>query len=308
MTAGGAHTAASTLTIAAAQYPLDPVASVDAWQSKVRRWVEDGAATGAEILVFPEYAALELAATGGSAVAASLSESLHHVAAMRDMRVETYQSLAQEFNVTLLAGSGPVASPDGGFYNAAQLITAQGRVGQQEKLIMTPFERKWGISPGQQISVFKTERITIAILICYDVEFPLLARAAASHGAELLLVPSCTEQVSGFNRVKIGARARALENTVASVQSPTVGDAVWSPAVDYNSGAGGIYVPAEQTMSETGIIAEGTLNQPGWVTGTVDLAKLRALRATGEMRNYNDWSLQPGANDHAVSVNCIDLT
>ncbi len=117
-----------------------------------------------------------------------------------------------------------------------------------------------------------------------------------------MLVPSCTERVSGFHRVATGAKARALENTIVTVQSPTVGDALWSPAVDRNSGLAAIYVPSEHGVSDTGVLAEGVLDQPMWVAGTVDLARLRRVRATGEMRNYADWSAQPGATalDHSV--------
>ena len=49
--------------------------------------------------------------------------------------------------------------------------------------------------------------------------------------------------------------------------SPTVGDALWSPAVDRNTGAAGIFVPSEQTVSDDGVLAEGTLNAPQWVSG-----------------------------------------
>ena len=122
---------------------------------------------------------------------------------------------------------------------------------------MTPFETDWGISAGTQARVFDTVLGLIGINICYDSEFPLLARAMAEAGAELLLVPSCTERVSGYHRVRTGSRARALENQIAAVVSPTVGDALWSPAVDRNTGAAGIYVPSEQTVSDTGILAAG---------------------------------------------------
>ena len=123
----------------------------------------------------------------------------------------------------------------------------------------------------------------------------------------MILVPSCTERVSGYHRVRTGAMARALENTVATVQSPTVGDAPWSPAVDFNAGAAGIFVPSEHGVSDTGVIAEGTLNAAQWVAGTVDLERLRRLRTTGEMRNYADWSVQPGAATLAANVEVITL-
>lgn len=297
----------ASFKVAAAQYPLDEVRSFSAWEDKVRRWVREGAETGADILLFPEYAALEQAATFGASVAGDLKQSLHKVAELAGARTEFHVGLAAEFGVHIVAGSGPVQTHAGTFNNAAQLITPQGLIGEQAKLMMTPFERNWGVSPGQQLNIFKTSLATFAIVICYDVEFPLITRAAARLGVDCVLVPSCTERVSGYNRVKTGALARALENTIAAVQSPTIGDALWSPAIDHNAGAAGIYVPAEQGVSDTGIIAEGTLNKPGWVVGEVDLQRLKALRSSGEMRNFQDWDLQPGA-EKSVLTDTIDLS
>ena len=196
---------------------------------------------------------------------------------------------------------------DGRFVNAAQLITPDGAVGEQEKLVMTPFEREWGVSAGGPVRVFQTTLGVFAIAICYDSEFPLLVRAMAEAGADVVLVPTCTERVSGYHRVRTGAMARALENTIATVQSPLVGDAPWSPAVDFNAGAAGIYVPSEQGVSDTGILAEGTLNAAEWVTATIDLARLKRVRETGEMHNYGDWALQPGVPTTKVTVEIVKL-
>jgi hypothetical protein len=98
-----------------------------------------------------------------------------------------------------------------------------------------------------------------------------------------------------------------LENGIATVQSPTVGTAPWSPSVDVNAGAAGIFVPAERGLSDTGIITTGELNRPGWVHGTVDLAHLRRVRTTGEMRNALDWPLQPGAGRPSGLATLVDL-
>jgi predicted amidohydrolase len=207
----------------------------------------------------------------------------------------------------ILVGSGPVRKGEGRYVNAAQLVTPKGSIGVQEKLIMTPFETDWGISAGTQARVFDTVLGLVGINICYDSEFPLLARAMAEAGAELLLVPSCTERVSGYHRVRTGSRARALENQIAAVVSPTVGDALWSQAVDRNTGAAGIYVPSEPTVSDTGILAQGELNASQWVAAEVDLARLRHLRSSGEMRNYIDWPNQPGATKLADKVEIVTL-
>jgi predicted amidohydrolase len=296
-----------TLKVASAQFPIDKPATLDAWRDKIARWVADGAATGAEVLVFPEYAAIEQAAALGEKVYGNLDATLQAVADLEADRISLHQELAAKHRVHILVGSGPVRKGEGRYVNAAQLVTPKGSVGVQEKLIMTPFETDWGISAGKQARVFDTVLGLIGINICYDSEFPLLARAMAEAGAELLLVPSCTERVSGYHRVRTGSRARALENQIATVVSPTVGDALWSPAVDRNTGAAGIYVPSEQTVSDTGILAQGELTAAQWVTADIDLARLRHLRTSGEMRNYIDWANQAGATKLADKVEIVTL-
>lgn len=295
------------LKVASSQYPIGQPKTLAEWEEKVALWVKHGAATGAELLVFPEYAAIEQAACFGPEIYGNLQATLAQVADLRESRVAFHADLAKKHKVHILVGSGPARKPDGRFVNVAQLVTPKGNVGEQEKLIMTPFERTWGVTAGEQVRVFKTSIGTFGIAICYDSEFPFIARAMAEAGAEVLLVPSCTERISGYHRVRTGSMARALENTIVSVQSPTVGDAPWSPAVDFNAGAAGIYVPSEHDVSDTGVLAEGTLNAAEWVTAEIDLARLARVRETGEMHNFGDWSLQPGAPAAKVDVEIVKL-
>lgn len=294
------------IRVATAQYPIDRLTDMAAVRDKLTRWVAEAAGGGAELLVFPEYGAMELAATAGSDVAADIARSLQAVSDGLPAADTIYTELARRHRVHILAASGPSRQGDG-FVNAARLVTPEGRVGTQDKLIMTPFERDWGIAPGKSLRVFDTALGRIGIAICYDSEFPLLVRAQAEAGAEIILVPSCTERVSGAHRVRTAALARALENGCSTVVSPTVGEARWCPTVDVNAGIGGIYVPSEAGMSDTGVIAEGALNMAGWVFGDVDLVALRALASRGEMRNAQDWKHQPGAGPLAQHVETIDL-
>ena len=310
-TPGTAAAGPDVVRVAAAQYPIERPASWSALCDKLERWVAQAAAGGADIVVFPEYGAMEIAGVEADRVAGDLALSL---AAVADRMPDLDRHLAvcaSRYGLHILAPSGPSragrATPDQGrtqgrdpspsrYVNAARLIAPTGAVGVQEKLIMTPFEQRWGISAGGPLRVLDTALGRIGVLICYDSEFPLLARAQAEAGARLLLVPSCTERVSGWSRIRAGAIARALENTVACVTSPTVGEALWSPAVDRNAGAAGVFVPAEAGVSDTGVVAEGQLDRPMLVHATIDLARLARLRAEGgEMRNAADWALQPGA-------------
>lgn len=284
-----------TIRIAAAQYPLEAFDNLAAYRAKLSRWVAEAAGNGAQLLVFPEYGAMEYAAASGAATAGNLQASLAAVSGALAEMDAAHADLARRHGVHILAASGPSERSGGRYVNAARLFSSSGKAGVQEKLIMTPFERDWGISGGEGLRVFETALGRIGIAVCYDCEFPLLVRAQAEAGADIILVPSCTEFASGYNRVRTAALARALENTCVTVVSATVGDAPWSPAVDRNAGAASILVPADHSFSETGVLAEGTFNQPAWVYADVDLARLREIRASGEMRNSTDWRSQPGA-------------
>ena len=296
-----------TLAVAVAQYQIGQPSTVAEWREKAARGVARGAETGAQLLVFPEYGAIELAATFGADVAGDLQRTLAAVAGLADEVDAFYAGLAASHGVHILTPSGPVRRADGAFVNAARLVTPAGRMGVQEKLIMTPFERDWGIAPGARLRVFDTALGRIGVAICYDSEFPLLVRAQAEASAELILIPSCTELLSGYHRVRAAACARALESQIATALSPTVGEAPWSPVVDRNAGAGGLYVPPEAALSMTGVLAEGQLNEPGWVSAEIDFVAVDGLRTGGEMRNAADWALQPGAKPLAGEVEVVAL-
>jgi predicted amidohydrolase len=88
----------------------------------------------------------------------------------------------------------------------------------------------------------------------------MLARKQVEAGANLILVPSCTHTLAGYHRVKIGCQARALENQCYVVQSPIVGIASWSEAVDVSIVAAAIYTPVDREFPDNGILAIGELN------------------------------------------------
>ncbi|MEM8754291.1 MAG: nitrilase-related carbon-nitrogen hydrolase, partial [Pseudomonadota bacterium] len=171
--------------------------------------------------------------------------------------------------------------------------------------IMTRFEREeWGIGPGGPLRVFDTALGRIGVLICYDCEFPLLARAMIDAGAEVLLVPSCTDAETGYSRVRVGAMARALEGQCVTVQAPTVGEAAWSPAVDVNYGRAGVFGPPDWGFPPSGVLAEGPLNEPGWTVAEVDLEAIRNVRRDGETLNLRHWEEQLGS---AATAEPVDL-
>jgi len=280
------------MKIAAAAYPLtDRIETWEAYEEKLTRWVAEAA--GVDLLVFPEYGAMELALLAGQEVSRDPIGSLRAVAERLPEVNALHSWLARRFGVHLLAGSAPVETQRG-IVNRAHLFAPSGDAAFQDKQIPTPYERDvLGLVHGEPLRVIETELGTLGILICYDAEFPLLARGLIEAGADLLLVPACTDGIAGHHRVATGARARALENQCFAIHAPTVGRGIdWCPVIDENRGAAAVYGPPDPLSTETGVLAHGEFDAPGWVFVSLDLAAARATRARGETRNHAHWCEQ----------------
>lgn len=281
------------MKIAAAAFPFEWHKRWNDYVGKLRLWVRTAAESEAELLVFPEYGAMEIASLGGEDAAGDLQRSIDAIGSRLPEVDDLHASLAKEFGLHICAASAPVRRDDGQAVNRARLFAPGGGRGFQDKLIPTPFERDdWGVAGGGGLRVFETAIGRIGILICYDAEFPLIARAMVEAGAEILLVPSCTETLRGYWRVRIAAMARALEGQCVTVHAPTVGEADWCPAVALNVGAAAIYGPPDAGFPEDGIIAMGKMGAPGWTYGEVSLDALRAVRNAGEVRGVAHWPEQ----------------
>nr|WP_321251633.1 carbon-nitrogen hydrolase family protein [uncultured Ruegeria sp.] len=280
------------MKVATAAYDLDWLDSWSQYEDKLDRWVAEATGQGADLLVFPEYGAMELSTLDGAGVAGDLERSIQAVSGRMEDVKNLHTRLAQTYKTYILGASAPVIDGSGRPVNRAVFYASDGGVAHQDKQIMTRFEREiWDIAPGGPLRLFDTALGKIGILICYDSEFPLLGRALRE--ADLILVPSCTEALSGYWRVRIGAMSRALENQCVTVMSSLVGRNDWSEAVDMNTGTGGIFGPPDKGFPQTGVLAEGTLNHPGWTYADIDLCAIAEVRADGHVLNRTHWDEQP---------------
>ena len=81
----------------------------------------------------------------------------------------------------------------------AYLFHPNGKVETQPKLHLTPTEiKEWGMAPGESIQVFETKKGTIAILTCYDIEFPEVVRKVVGSVQILFSVHHVPMIVMGF--------------------------------------------------------------------------------------------------------------
>lgn len=280
------------LRLALLQYGVSHIASLDAYAHKLDALVAE-AAPHADLLVMPEYAAMEIAAA--FAPTGDIHAELAAVSSRAGTILSIMQATAVRHRVWLLPGSLPW--PQGGAVrNRAPLIAPSGETRWQDKSVMTRFESEsWSVAPGEPPAVFETPWGRIGIAICYDVEFPPLVRAQVLAGAWLVVVPTCTDTLHGFNRVRLSARARALENQCFVAIAPTVGAAPWLGTLDENRGHAAVFAPVDRGFPEDGVIAADTPDRPGWLYATLDPARLAAVRADGAVRNHDDWPAAPPA-------------
>ncbi len=278
--------------VAAAAYPISAPKDFAEWEAKTTAWVGEAAGRGAKVLVFPEYGLTELAALGGRRWGEDHFGAIAAIAEAAPEAAKLFARLAATHGVFILAGSTPVQ--DGNrLVNRAFLYAPGGGATPIDKLAPTRWEREAiDMKGGEGPTVFDTPAGRFGVLICYDSEFPLHARAVAEAGATTLLIPSCTETEAGYWRVRIGAQARALENQFWVAQAPLIGNADWAEMVETNRGAAGVYGPPDLGFPPDGVAELGGRERPGWVVANCDPAPVKRVRKDGGVLNFAHWPEQ----------------
>jgi predicted amidohydrolase len=269
------------IRVASLQYFVRPVQTFEQFRDQVQGLVETAADYKCQLLIFPEYFTVQLLTLGR--IKRPINEQIRDLAKQVPRFVEIMSELARSNHLYIAAGTIPVME-DGSdrVYNECFFFSPSGKFGVQGKLHMTRFETEdWKVSARSQLRVFETDFGKLGIAICYDVEFPEIARAVAREEAHILIVPSCTDDRQGFLRVRYCAQARAIENQIYVVQSSTVGSLPMVPAVSLNYGQAAILTPSDFPFSRDGILAEGNPNQEMMVIGELNLKTIAESRASG---------------------------
>lgn len=279
------------VTIASAQYPVTYHHSFADWAQHTETWVHEAVRHNAQLLLFPEYASMELVSLFSLEIQSDLAWQLLEMEGLRNDFCNVFADLAERYEVAIVAPSFPVQVDDK-TVNRCYVFGPQGRSGYQDKYFMTRFEQEsWNVqSGGLRLCVFEADWGKFGIQICYDVEFPIGAAKLCAAGAQILLAPSCTETLRGATRVHVGARARALEQQCYTVVSPLIGNAPWSPAVDINYGHAAVYSTPDKGFHTEGILQTMEAQKPGWLTHTLDLRLLEEVRTDGQTLNFRDQS------------------
>lgn len=215
-------------------------------------------ATDTDLAVVPE-----LFLSGYNAGHAAIAE----VARNHESATAAVAALAIEHGVALAFGF-PESTPQGVF-NSACVIDATGeRVLHHRKRILPPgFEADCFEVGSAAPEVARVGGVAIALLVCYEVEFPEAVRAAALSGAELILVPTAL-----FSEWAVVAQhvvpARAFENTVFIAYANHAGEE-----------NGAHYLGQSCIVGADGQVLARATAQPDSIAACIDTATLPAQRA-----------------------------
>ena len=271
--------------ISVVQYQMRTISSFDEFARQCEYFIDVASDYKSDFVVFPELVTTQLM----SCVEVSRPGlAARQLAEFTPQYLDLFGELSVKYNLNVIGGSHFTLEDDV-LYNVAYLFRRDGTIDKQYKLHVTPSERRWwGVAPGDKLEVFDTDCGRIAILICYDVEFPELARIAAHKGARILFVPFNTDTRQGYLRVRHCAQARCIENHMYVAISGCTGNLPFVENVDIHYAQSGIFTPVDFSFSRDGVAAESTPNIETLQIHDVDVELLHHHRHSGTVQNWND--------------------
>ena len=134
---------------------------------------------------------------------------------------ESLAEVAREHSTALIVGAAERVS--GGVANSAVCVDERGDiVAVYRKVQLYGGDESDAFDAGDELLVAELCGVKVGLMICFDVEFPEVARALAQAGAELLVTISANMEPFA-NDHAVFASARALENGLPHVYVNQVG-------------------------------------------------------------------------------------
>ncbi len=276
-----------SVRIATCQLQSRAVSGFDEFMKQIEYFVDVAADYDADFIVFPEmFTVMLLSAEPEELTPLEAIETLSDYTPRIRKRLS---EMALAFNINIIGGSHPTRMPDGDIHNVAYVCLRDGSIHAQEKIHPTPNEAYWwNIKGGDSIDAIPTDCGPIGVLICYDSEFPELARRLVDEGARIIFVPFCTDSRQGYMRVRYCSQARAIENQCFVVMSGNVGNLPNVANMDIQYAQSCILTPCDFPFARDGIAAEASENVETLTISDVNLADLSWARAEGTVMNLAD--------------------
>jgi predicted amidohydrolase/GNAT superfamily N-acetyltransferase len=280
------HGPTRRIRVCSAQYYMRRIASWEDFEQTVEFFVDTANAYHCHFLVLPELFTAQLIYT--MPPDEDFDSAVRDLSQLTERYVEMFTRFATKYQLYIIGGSIPTRRADG-LYNVAYLFTPSGRHYQQDKLHITPGERRdWGVRPGDRMQIFETPMARIAIQVCYDVEFPEYTRLLALAGVEVIFVPFSTDEKKAYNRIRYTAQARAVENYLYVVTAGNVGNLPTIKNYLINYAQSAVYTPSDFAFPLNAIAGEADPNTETVVVAELDLTTLAQQREDGSVRPFFD--------------------
>ncbi|WP_432455864.1 MULTISPECIES: carbon-nitrogen hydrolase family protein [unclassified Agarivorans] len=173
--------------------------------STVENCLSVAAKGGAEMLVFPE---LYFPGYNQPDLHRPLAQTVDGI------WIETLSELTQKYSCGLTLGWAEASGNK--VYNSASCFDQKGKIlAHYRKIQLFGEMEKQSFTAGEAYQTFDWNGQKVALLICYDIEFPQHCRALAEQGVTLILVP--TANPMGFEHVSrtlVPARAAEMGLTI----------------------------------------------------------------------------------------------
>jgi predicted amidohydrolase/ribosomal protein S18 acetylase RimI-like enzyme len=273
--------------VSAIQYQMRAIKNFEEFAKHCEFFVDTASDYRSDFVVFPEMITLQLLSFLDHK---QPSEAIRELSNYTPQYESLFTHLAIKYNINIIAGSHFIIE-DENLYNVSYLFRRDGTFEKQYKIHITPSEKKWwGVKSGNKIKVFDTDKGKIAILICYDVEFPELTRIAVSKGAKILFVPFSKDDRRAYLRVRYCAQARAIENQIYVIITGCVGNLPDVENLDVHFSQSAIFTPSDVEFHREAIASEATPNAETLIYQDLDLNLLKRNRELGSVQPWNDRS------------------
>ncbi len=277
----------SSVRVATVQFQMRRISAIDEFEEQVEYWVDVASDYNADFVVFPELFTLELLSIEDKKLGPV--EAIEKVADYTARYCRFMERMAVSYNINIVGGSHPTRVAAGEMRNISYVFLRDGSTHTQEKLHPTPSERRWwNIRGGYGASVIPTDCGPIGVMICYDSEFPEMARHLVDQGAMLLFVPFCTDERRGYLRVRYCCQARAVENQCYVITSGVVGNLPNVENMDIHYAESAILTPSDFPFARDGVAADTAPNTETIAIADLSIDDLLTSRQSGAVQNLRD--------------------
>jgi predicted amidohydrolase/ribosomal protein S18 acetylase RimI-like enzyme len=277
---------AENIRVATVQYGQRRIHSFDEFRQMALYFIDVLADYRADFILFPELFTLQLLSIENEPIAPS--DAIRHISRHEPDIIDLFGDAALKFNVNIIAGSTP-SLRDGLVYNTSHVFRRDGTMASQDKIHPTPNESYWwNIVGGDEVKLIETDCGGVAVLICYDAEFPELCRHLTDQGVDVLFVPFLTDERQSYSRVRYCAQARAVENQIYVAMAGSCGNLPNVQNMDIHYAQSCILTPCDFPFARDGIAADTTPNVEMVAIADLSLRALREARHNGTVRNLKD--------------------